>query len=193
MRTRLFASLIIGALAAAAHPLAAETRSPVFAIDPARSIAQFTITKLGYEDVTGTFKESYGEVRWLPSEPAASSVRWRVKVASVVTGATNRDKTLQSEEYFNASRHPELIFESTRVRAIDARSLEVTGNLTMRGVTRPITITVRHNGEHAAPIFETDFEVNRHDYGIVGGSIMGRLIGRTARIHLRLVTKEHTL
>ena len=70
--------------------------------------------------------------------------------------------------------------------------LEVTGRLTMRGTTRPVTIIVRHSGAASAPIFETDFQVDRYDFGIAGGSIMGRLIGRTARIHLRAVTVEHT-
>jgi polyisoprenoid-binding protein YceI len=63
----------------------------------------------------------------------------------------------------------------------------------MRGTTRPTTLVVRHTGPAAAPIFETDFEVDRYDFGITGGRVMGRLIGRTVRIHLRAVTMEHTL
>lgn len=195
MRIRLSAAVV--AFAALAHPLATalqahEAPPPVYSIDPARSVAQFTVTKLGFEDVVGRFRESWGEIRWLPSAPDAGYIRWHVKVASVVTGATNRDRTLQSPEYFDAARNPELVFESTRVRALDANRLEVEGRLTMRGVTRQQTVIVRHSGPADAPIFETDFSVDRYDFGIVGGSVMGRLIGRTARIHLRAVTKEHT-
>ncbi|MEX2271906.1 MAG: YceI family protein [Vicinamibacterales bacterium] len=100
---------------------------------------------------------------------------------------------LSAADYFDARHHPELIFESTRVRALDAGRLEVQGRLTMRGVTRQQTAIVRHSGAAAAPVFETDFDIDRYDFGIRGGSVMGRLIGRTARIHLRAVTMEHTL
>jgi polyisoprenoid-binding protein YceI len=187
----LLASLVIAT--ASLQPLAAGTPSAVFAIDPARSVAQFTVTKLGFEDVVGRFEEFYGEVRWSPSEPESGYVRWRVKVASVVTQATNRDRTLQMPDYFDAARHPELIFESTSVRALDAGRLEVRGRLTMRGVTHQQTVIVRHSGTTAAPTFETDFEVDRYDFGIAGGSVMGRLIGRIARIHLRLATMDSHL
>jgi polyisoprenoid-binding protein YceI len=190
MRITLAALAITAAVLQAVH---AAAPASTFRIDPAQSIAQFTVTKLGFEDVVGRFHDSLGEVRWSPDDPESSFVRWRVKVASVTTGATNRDKTLQAPEYFDAARHPELMFESTRVRRLDAQSLEVTGSLTMRGVTRQQTAIVRHSGTAAAPVFETDFEVDRYDFGIAGGQVMGRLIGRSARIHLRLVTMEHTL
>lgn len=190
MRIR-FACLTIAA-AAFVFPVSAGTASPMFRLDPEQSIAQFTVTKLGFEDVTGRFRESYGEIRWHPSAPEASAIRWRVRVGSVVTGAANRDRTLQNPEYFDAARHPELIFESTRVRAAAAGMLEVTGRLTMRGVTRKQTAMIRHSGSAARPVFETNFEVDRHDFGIVGGRLMGRAIGRTVRIHLRAVTKEYT-
>ena len=175
-----------------AFAFAAGVASPVFQIDPAGSIAQFTVTKLGFSDVVGRFEQSSGEVRWHAPEPEAGFVRWRVKVASVSTGSRDRDSALQGAEYFDAARHPELIFESTRVRAASPGVLEVTGRLTMRGVTRGQTIMVRHSGSAARPIFETDFNVDRYDFGIVGGRVMSRLIGRMVRIHLRLVTKEHT-
>ena len=195
MRITLLAVVI--AAAGLTHTLApavqARQAPPVYRIDPARSVAQFTVTKLGFEDVVGTFRESWGGIRWLASAPEAGYIRWRVKVASVATDAANRDRTLQSTEYFDAARHPELIFESTSVRALDRSRLEVRGRLTMRGVTRQQTVVVRHSGPATAPVFETDFDVDRYNFGITGGRVMGRLIGRTVRIHLRAVTVEETL
>jgi polyisoprenoid-binding protein YceI len=190
MRTRL--TTITAALLLAAHAYAAEP-PPSYRIIPSQSIAQFTVTKLGFEDVVGRFHEMDGQIRWDPAAPEASFVRWRVSVASVRTDAANRDRSLQSADYFDASRYPYLTFESTHVRAIDARTLEVRGTLTMRGVARQQTVLVRHSGSAAAPVFETDFNVDRYDFGIAGGSVMGRLIGRTARIHLRAVAQEDTL
>lgn len=190
MRTSLALAALLAFLPAAAH----RTTAPSLTIDPVASVAQFTVTKLGFADVTGRFTKMEGEVQWDPAAPESGSVRWRVAVASVVTepGATNRDRTLQAPEYFDAARHPWLTFESTRVKALAPGQLEVTGELTMRGVTRPITITVRHAGPASAPIFETAFEVDRYDYDIVGGRVMSRLIGRTAYIYVKAVTLEPT-
>jgi polyisoprenoid-binding protein YceI len=190
MRTTLLAFVFTAV--AAASPAVAGPASPIYRIDPTRSVVQFTVTKLGFADVPGTFRESAGEIRWDASQPEASSIRWRVRVASVQTDAANRDSTLQAREYFDAVNHPELMYENTGVRALDAHTLEVTGRLTMRGVTRQQIVRVRHNGRAAAPVFETDFEVDRYDFGIVGGRVMSRVIGRTVRVHLRLVTLEHT-
>ena len=155
MRIRLVAVAAV-ALALAQLPspaLEARGTSPVYPIDSARSVAQFTVTKLGYSDVVGTFRESSGEIRWHPSEPEASLIRWRIAVASVRTDARNRDSALQGPDYFDARNHPELMFESTRVRALGDGRLDVQGRLTMRGVTRQQTVIVRHSGTAAAPIF----------------------------------------
>lgn len=191
MRHRPFASLALGALVAlvSLQPASARSAPKVFRIDPARSLAQFTVTKLGFANVTGTFRNMEGEIRWAPADPALSSVRWRVAVASVLTDARNRDETLQAPEYFDAARHPWLTFESIRVRDIEPGRLEVTGRLTMRGTTREVTVAVRQTESGSGPVFETAFDVDRFDYGIVGGRVMGRLIGRSVHITLKAVTE----
>lgn len=189
MRTMIIALVTAIALL---QPATAGAQERSLLIDPTRSVAQFTVTKLGFADVTGRFTKMDGEVRWNPDAPGTGRVRWRVLVASVETDADNRDRTLQAPEYFDAARHPWLTFESTRVRALDSGRLEVAGNLTMRGVTRQVTLTVRHSGGSAAPVFETAFEVDRYDYGVVGGRVMSRLIGRVVHIHLKAATLEPT-
>lgn len=174
------------------QPQAAPAQDRALVIDPVHSVAQFTVTKLGFTDVTGRFMQMDGRIRWNPDTPETAHVRWRVEVASVKTDAVNRDRTLEAPEYFDAARHPWLTFDSTHVRRMDPRRLEVIGDLTMRGVTRSVTVIVRHSGTAAAPIFETSFDVDRYDYGIVGGRVMSRLIGRVVRIQLKLVTQEST-
>jgi polyisoprenoid-binding protein YceI len=174
-------------------PAYAAIGGPGFTIDPSQSVAQFSITKLGYADVVGRFTRMEGQLRWVPEAPESSFVRWRVEVSSVKTDAANRDRSIQGPDYFDAARYPYLTFESSQVRAIDPGTLEITGTLTIRGVARQHTVRVRHNRSATAPVFETDFTINRYDFGITGGSVMGRLIGRTVRIHLRAVAVEHTL
>ena len=149
-------------------------------LDPARSVVEFTVTKLGFEDVTGKFLDFSGSVRFDPSSPVDSSVQWTVKIASVKTDASNRDRSLQSVDYFDASRHPEMTFHSERVRPLANGRLQVDGPITIRGQSRPLSIIV----EPVDGGFESRFELNRYDFGIVGGSVMGRLIGRTVRIRL---------
>jgi polyisoprenoid-binding protein YceI len=155
-------------------------------LDPTRSVVQFTVTKLGFEDVTGTFLDFSGSVRYVAANPADSSVQWNVKIASVKTDARNRDRALQSVEYFDAARHPEMTFRSERVRPLDNGCLQVDGTITIRGQSRPLRIV-------AEPVdggFESRFDLNRYDFGIVGGTVMGRLIGQTVRVRLLAVAKE---
>ena len=172
---------VIGALT---QPVAAAT------LDPARSYVGFTVTKLGFEDVTGTFKDFDVDLRYDPDRPDRSSVRWRVRVASVKTDASNRDRSLQSVEYFDAARHPELSFESRRVRPLDDGRFEVDGDMTIRGQTRPLTIVVQRTADGGG--FETRFELDRYDFDVAGGRVMGRLIGRTVRVHLVAAMKGAT-
>src|SRR5688572_30845979 len=68
-------------------------------IDGARSDVRFTVTKLGFEDVTGIFHESEGTIQHDADRPEHSRIDWRIRVASVTTEATNRDKALQGPEY----------------------------------------------------------------------------------------------
>jgi polyisoprenoid-binding protein YceI len=171
------AAILSGAIAT---PLA----TTAWPIDPSRSEVRFTVTKLGFEDVTGVFRESEGEIEYDPNRPEASRVRWRVRVASVLTDASNRDKSLQQAEYFDAEHHPYLEFVSQAVRPLGPGRIEVSGPITIRGVSRPVTFVARVVKGDPLPRFETDFTVDRYDFGVIGGTFFGRLIGRTVRVHL---------
>jgi polyisoprenoid-binding protein YceI len=187
--------IVVGALAAVlASPVAAtqpaepQLAAGIWQIDAGRSETRFTVTKLGHEDVTGVFRESEGEIRFDPARIESSSIQWRVRVASVKTDASNRDRTLQSAEYFDARNQPYLSFVSRAVRAGAGGLIEVAGDITIRGVTRPLTISVRPRATAAGPAFATDFEINRYDFGVAGGSFFGRLIGSRVRVHLLAAT-----
>jgi polyisoprenoid-binding protein YceI len=188
--SRVLAVAVLIALTRLAHASAAGVAPApgIWLIDPSRSEVRFTITKLGFADVTGVFRESEGEIRYDPANPGASTVRWRVKVASVLTDDVTRDESLRQEAYFNAAEHPYLSFVSTAVHRRDAASLDVAGTITIRGITRPLTVVVRPIAGPDGPTFETEFPVNRYDFGVVGGSFLGRLIGRVATVRLVAVT-----
>ena len=159
----------------------------VHASDPVRitgTEVRFTVTKLGFSDVTGHFREFNADIRYDPARPEQSVVRWRVRVASVETGERDRDRAIQSPDYFASTQHPELIFESRTVRTAGDGRLNVTGEITIRGVTRSVTVPVVIADQNGRRTFVSDFEINRYDFDVRGGSVMSRLIGRTVRIHL---------
>lgn len=160
-------------------------------IDKAHSRVTFTVTKWGFAEVEGRFFDFGGTIGFDDGQPELSHVDWRVRIASVETGAPNRDKALQGRDYFDAARFPEMTFVSSRVRSIGNARFEVTGEMTIRGTTRPVIVTMTYGGTHAVPgegtyaIFRTEFTIDRHDFGVVGGSILGPAISR--EVHVKLI------
>lgn len=163
------------------------TQPSAAALDPLRSEVRFTVTKLGYSDVTGRFRDFSGQLHYDAAHPENSSVRWRVAVASVETGERNRDRSLQNQEYFLASQYPDLTFTSHTVRRGENGALAVTGDITIRGIAKRLTVPVRISEQAGRRVFVSDFELDRYDFGVRGGMVMGRLIGRTVRVHLAAV------
>jgi len=162
-------------------------------IDRGQSRVSFTVMKWGFLEVEGLFQDFGGTIVYDPQRPEASRIEWRVKVASVKTDERNRDESLQQPEYFDATRYPELTFASDRITAVSPAELEVQGRITIKGRTRPLTVRVRHATQNEArtqqPVerFETEFAINRYDFGIVGGSVLGPVISREARVRILIV------
>jgi len=126
----------------------------------------FTIKNFGV-NTTGEFKGLKGTIKWDAQNPANSSFDVSVDVNTINTGIDIRDNDLKKETYFNAEKFPTINFVST---AVSANS--VTGNLTIKGVTKeinlPFTATPRGNGY----LFEGKFSINRKDFGVGGGSFV---------------------
>lgn len=165
-------------------PAVALAEPVVYKVDADHSGVGFTIRHF-VSNVPGRFRDFDGVIKYDKQNPAASSVEFTVKAASIDTGNNDRDEHLRGADFFDVQKFPTLTFTSTKVATKDADTLDVTGNLTMHGVTKPITIPVdvlgtvkTPNGEKAG--FESSFTVNRKDYGIVwnrvldaGGSVLG--------------------
>lgn len=150
-------------------------------VEPTRSEVSFSVVKYGFERVHGRFNRFRADIAYDPAAPERTSVRWWVDVGSVDTGEPRRDRTLQSSEYFDAAAFPELSFESRRVRSLDAGRLEISGVITIRGKSRPLTIVARPIGGDR---FESSFTLDRYDFDVVGGRVMGRVISRTVNVRL---------
>lgn len=165
-------------------PALALAEPVTYKVDADHSGVGFSIRHF-VSNVPGRFRDFDGAVKYDKQNPAASSVEFTVKAASIDTSNNDRDEHLRSADFFDVQKFPTLTFTSTKVVAKDADTLDVTGNLTLHGVTKQITIPVEvlgtvktPNGEKAG--FESSFTVNRKDYGITwnrvldaGGSVLG--------------------
>ena len=126
-------------LAAAVAP---SLQAAVWKLDPSHSAAQFAVRHLMVSTVRGQFEKISGMVNYDPANSEAASVSIEVDVASIDTRNAKRDDHLRGADFFDVANHPVMKFESTRVRKSGDDKLKLTGNLTMRGVTREVTFDV---------------------------------------------------
>ena len=164
-----FRTLAVAALLVTASSLfAADT----FVVDKVHSEATFQVRHM-MSKVRGKFDDFSGKINVDRAKPSASSVEFNIKTASVDTGNADRDKHLQTPDFFDAAKNPEITFKSTSIVATKKKDVyDVTGDLTMRGVTKHVTIPVEFGGFGKDPWgneragFSLTTTVNRKDYGI---------------------------
>jgi polyisoprenoid-binding protein YceI len=155
--------------------IAAVLAATLYHVEPVNGTVSFTITKWGVIREEGNFRDFNAEIHFDPRDPAKSRVAFDVKTASIDTKNSNRDGTLRSEDFFHVAKHPKLTFRSVRVAPRGKNVADVTGDLTIRGVTRRITVPVKligvskqGNGRELAG-FETEFRIDRRAFGVTGG------------------------
>ena len=172
-----FKKLILTATAAAlpilaAGPAAAHSADPgQYKIDSSHSYAFFTVTHLGVSRFTGRFDKLTGDITADGSGPANKVVA-EIDVASVDSGFADRDKHLKSPDFFAAAQFPKARFESTKV-VLDAKGEgSLSGNLTLHGVTKPVTFKLQHIGAGKDPWggyrsgYVATTTLKRSDYGM---------------------------
>ena len=113
-------------------------------VDPVHSRVGFSVKHLGISTVRGEFRNYDGSL--VVGEDGSITASGTVAVDSVDTSQADRDGHLKSEDFFDAENYPELTFQSTSVVANDDDTYEITGDLTLRGVTQPITLTAEIGG-----------------------------------------------
>ncbi|MFI7672157.1 YceI family protein [Actinophytocola sp. NPDC049390] len=155
-------------------------------IDTADSEVSFQTRQFGVATARGTFDEFTGTIV-TAANPLDSSVTAVVRTASVNTANDRRDKHLRSDDFLAVERFPTMTFVSTGVRA-DGDTFLVEGDLTIRTVTKRVTLTVVPNGfdSHGRVAGFTAYtEINRKDFGVTGGA-SGFVVGSRIRIALEI-------
>ncbi|MCX7992643.1 MAG: YceI family protein [Fimbriimonadales bacterium] len=149
-----------------------QAQAVTYRIDPVHSFIVFRVKHLNTGFAYGRFNSFTGTMVVDERNPANSSIELEIDANSVDTGNSQRDDHLRNPDFFNARQFPKITFKSTRVRKISNNTVEVQGNLTMRGVTRPITVRVEFTGkgrnQRGQEIigFETTFTIRRSQFNI---------------------------
>jgi polyisoprenoid-binding protein YceI len=174
-------------------PVLAAAEAVTYKVNPPHSAVTFTIRHF-VSEVEGRFKDFAGTIKYDKDNPAASSVQFTVQSASISTDNADRDKHLSSPDFFDVQKFSTISFTSTSVKAKDPKTLDVTGDFTMKGVTKKITIPVTVQGSLKTPQgekagFKTTFGVNRMDYGVSwnravegGGAMLGDNVDISVRV-----------
>lgn len=161
--------LAVALLANAAPVLAADT----YVIDPTHTQVEFTYSHLGFSNITGRFDSVEGSIVYDAEDPTRSSVEAKVAIDSISTGVGKLDEHLLAADFFDVTNHPVATFTSTGVKAVGEGRLEVAGELSIHGVTRPVLMDVNINKIALHPMtkkqaagFDASIRILRSEFGI---------------------------
>lgn len=168
-------------------------------IDPSHSSVEVVARHMMISKVRGRFAAFSGRVV-VGDRPEESSVEVTIDAASIDTADARRDEHLRAADFLDVASHPEITFRSTSVRPGRRGRWELTGDLTLRGVTRPVTLDVELEGIGAAyggprAVFSGVAEVDREEFGLTWNMALetgGVLVGRQLKIELSIQAVPET-
>jgi polyisoprenoid-binding protein YceI len=163
-----------------------------YQVDPNHSAVQFSAKHLLISTVTGKFKEFSGTISYDDKDITKSSVSGTIKTASLDTVVADRDNHLRSADFFDVEKNPEITFKSTKIEK-SGDGVTVTGDLTIKGVTKEVKFPATVNGPIKDPWgnsrlgFSFNLEINRMDYGISWSKTMdsgGLVVSKEIKIQI---------
>ncbi|MCU0341188.1 MAG: YceI family protein [Spirosomaceae bacterium] len=171
------------------------TTKTVWAIDPTHSEVQFKVKHLVISTVTGYFKQFEGSLESDGDNFDGASVRFSAEVDSIDTNMPQRDGHLKSADFFDAANYPQLTFVSTTFVKKDDENYTLTGDLTLRGVTLPVTLSAVYGGQmtdfygnHKVG-FEISGKLNRKDFGLNWSAVTeagGVVVSDEVKLHINV-------
>jgi polyisoprenoid-binding protein YceI len=164
-------------------------------VDATHSLAEFAVRHLMISTVKGRFADVTGTLVGDDTDPEHAAIELTIPVAGIDTREPQRDAHLRSADFFEADRYPAIRFRSTAVTRIGQGQFAVTGDLTIRDITRPVTLTVESGGRGKDPWggerigFTTSTTINRKDFGLHWNQALeagGVLVGNEVKIAVDL-------
>jgi polyisoprenoid-binding protein YceI len=143
-----------------------------YTVDPTHSRIGFVARHAMVTKVRGSFNEFAGTGYFDAEDPAASRLEFTIQAASIDTRNADRDAHLRSNDFFDMETYPTIRFTSTEIKRVDDENFEVTGDLTIKGTTKSVTVEVEYTGTAVDPYgnqrvgFEGKTTVNRKDWGV---------------------------
>ncbi len=163
-------------------------------IDPDHTVAAFAIRHMMIASVRGQFNGVRGTIDFDPADVAATRMEVTIDTPGVYTGVAKRDEHLRSPDFFAAAEHGVMTFRSTGVESRGGRRLSVTGELTIRGITRRVTLEAEYCGPVKDPVdegesigFAASTTIDRYDFGVSWNVEMGDggvMVGREVSIFI---------
>lgn len=157
----------------AANPDPKAAQGGAFQVEPRHTRVQFGVSHFGFSTFYGDFTGVSGSLELDPANLAASKVDVTIPTASISTTNTQLDAELKSDQWLDATKYPTIHFVSTAVKQTGGRELAVTGNLTLHGVTKPITLHASFNGAGVNPMdksytagFDATGSLRRSDFNV---------------------------
>lgn len=170
---------------------------PTWQIDATHSHVEFAVRHLMISTVKGRFADVSGTLTGDAADPETASIELSIPVAGIDTHESQRDAHLRSADFFDADRHPLITFRSRRIQQSGVDTFRVTGDLSIRGVTKPLTLTVHAGGRGKDPWggervgYSTTTRINRKDFGLnwnqvleTGGVLVGEHVDLSVELEL---------
>lgn len=148
------------------------SRNQTWVIDPAHTVVEFSVKHMMIATVRGNFGQVEGKIHLDEDDPSRSSVEATIDVASIDTRQKDRDAHLRSADFFDVENYPTMEFRSTAVEPVSEGRYRVTGDLTIRGTTRPVVLDVREGGRVKDPwgadriAFSAEGTIDRTEFGL---------------------------
>lgn len=164
-----------------------------FQIDNSHSEIQFSVRHMMVSKVRGVFEKWGGEIALNPANPAATTVDITIDAASINTKDAQRDGHLRSADFLNVEQFPTIHFKSTKVELTGDNTAKLHGDLTIVGVSKPVTLNVEYQGNAKSPWgvvsygFSASTKINREDWGLTWNAALetgGWLVGKEIQVDI---------
>jgi polyisoprenoid-binding protein YceI len=184
MNSKIYTALAAASLAAVSTVAFAQapmevTRDPAavqagaYDVEPLHTRVLFSVSHMGFTTWYGEFTNVSGSLNLDPKKPAGNALEIHIPVGTVSTTSAKLDGELKGDQWLDAAQFPEMVFKATKVTEAGKDTAKVTGDLTLHGVTKPVTLAVKFNGAGVNPLdkkytagFEVSGKIKRSDFGV---------------------------